>query len=50
MRFSACEDASSCRIYSFVEYTDNAATPNEFMVYLDGMDLLGVDSLWQDDY
>jgi len=36
------EDASSCQIYRFKKYTNNTATPDDFMVCLDELGWLGL--------
>jgi len=41
-KMAADEDASSCQIYRFRQYTKNAATPDDFMVCLDKMGWLGL--------
>ena len=41
-RLSQDEDASSCQIYRFKKYTNNAATPDDFMVCLDELGWLGL--------
>jgi len=41
-RLAQDEDASSCQIYRFKKYTNNAATPDDFMVCLDELGWLGL--------